>query len=268
MSRPRGMRETQLRALQEHWYAKAKEAGFEDIEIEGQLKRPTGDNNFIDNFAAGVDVTASFKYAEEEAFLWHPSYSRALEETARHGNGKLRAAEVDSIFRQHLKGVNYRQLGLCFNVSKNTIQRVLMSMKACMHLLEDTMEEENVKIVLRRREKTDDGFIYATWRNSLWYDNKKDDSRAPQFYKDASHYIKVMLSSPSTEVRIACRQDDADHIIGYSVLNILNLEWVYVKADYRKQGIGSLLTKGFATVTKPRTRIGASIAENKGLKVI
>jgi len=137
-----------------------------------------------------------------------------------------------------------------------------------MHLLGESVEDTNVKIILRPHRPEDDALIYSTWRNSLWYYNKGSEDQASAFFKAASRYIRILMNAPTTKVNIACREDDHDHIVGYAVLSTTNLEWVYVKVDYRKQGIASMLTKGFRTITKPRTRIGRAIAINKDLEVL
>jgi hypothetical protein len=45
------------------------------------------------------------------------------------------------------------------------------------------------------------------------------------------------------------------------------IEFVYVKIDYRKQGIAKLLTRGFIFVAKPTTKIGASIVKKNNLRI-
>lgn len=254
--------------LQEAWYAKARDAGFIDAEDTSREDRPlrswTGVNNLVDVPHAKTMPT----FGAEEAFQHHSQYWDACIAVQMHGNRVLTANTIDAIWHYYCKGMPYRAIGKQCDTSKDTVWRVVQAMTAAMHLMGDSVEE-NVKIVLRAYdEKTDAGFIYATWRNALWFDDKRDDSRAPAFYKDASRYIKILLSAPTTEVRLACLQDDPDQIVGYAVLSTTNLEWVYVKIDYRKQGVGSMLTKGMQTVTKPRTKVGTAIAKEKGLKVI
>jgi hypothetical protein len=67
-------------------------------------------------------------------------------------------------------------------------------------------------------------------------------------------------------VFIATLTDDPHFIVGYSVLEGTHLHWVYVKSEYRETGIGTLLTKGFQTISNPITKIGKAIATRHGLK--
>ena len=122
-------------------------------------------------------------------------------------------------------------------------------------------------VILRDLIPTDQALIYSSWRNALWFAEKRPDSEADKFYAMTSKSIRKLLSETDNHVKIACLQEDPDEIIGYSVMNKDHLYFVYVKADYRKKGIGSLLTKGFETVTRPQTRIGKVLVEKKKLVI-
>lgn len=257
-------------ALLKLWYDKAEAAGFEDIEswdVPGEpLKRWSGVNNVIDNVSEAREPDDQFY--KKTAFMYHNKFERACQEICRHGNSKLTPELAAVIWDQHCAGATLRAIGSKLGQSHHLVNECIQRMTKLMNLLGDSMEDTNVKIVLRPHRVEDDALIYSTWRNSLWYDNKRSEDQAAAFFRAASKYIKTIMDAPTTKVIIACREDDSDHIIGYAVLSTTNLEWVYVKIDYRKQGIGSMLTKGFKTVTKPRTRIGNAIAVNKGLKVL
>lgn len=254
-------------ALLNAWYAKAREAGYSDIEdAEGRLKRPTASSNLIEG---AVAPSIGPVFAEEEQFANHPQFWDACEAVSKHANSRLSAGLASLAWHDYCKGFSYRDIAASMRVSKDAVARVIKGISVSMHLLGgNVVEDENVKIVLRGADKTDEGFIYATWRNALWYDEKRDDSRAPQFYKDASRFIKIMLQAPTTNVRIACLESDPSTIAGYSIMSTTNLEWVYVKINYRKQGVAKLLIADLKTVSRPRTRIGISIVANKKLKVL
>jgi hypothetical protein len=66
---------------------------------------------------------------------------------------------------------------------------------------------------------------------------------------------------------VACLKDDPNFIAGCSVIIKNNIEWVYVKIDYRERGIAKILTKGFETVSEPTTKIGKAITFNHDLKI-
>ncbi len=119
-------------------------------------------------------------------------------------------------------------------------------------------------ILREAKSGSDHAFLYSTWRNALWYAEKRDQKTADQFYKDASEKIATLLKLPGIKIRIACLDDDPDMLLGWAVLRSAHLEFVYVKIDYRRKGIGRLLTKGFKTFSEPQTKIGKSLKEKHG----
>lgn len=104
---------------------------------------------------------------------------------------------------------------------------------------------------------SDFAFIYATWRNALWFAEKRDPKLADEFFRSASHLITA--KTKDADIRIACLSDDSDMLLGWALLIGDNLEFVYVKADYRRSGIGKLLTRGVKTFSPPETRIGRKL---------
>jgi ribosomal protein S18 acetylase RimI-like enzyme len=123
------------------------------------------------------------------------------------------------------------------------------------------MEQGNKAVLREVRNGSDHAFLYSTWRNALWFAEKRDPKDADQFYKDASEKITAILKNPEALVKIACLADDPDMLLGWTVSHGTHLKFVYVKIDYRGKGIGRLLTKGFKTFDEPQTKIGKAIAE-------
>jgi hypothetical protein len=106
--------------------------------------------------------------------------------------------------------------------------------------------------------------VYACWRNNLWGEKELGDERTPEsteFYTNLTKQIRETLKN--AEVRIACLSHFPDVIIGYSVMTKKHLHWVFVKPEYRKTGVATLLTKGFKTYDEPMTKIGKAILEKK-----
>lgn len=129
-------------------------------------------------------------------------------------------------------------------------------------------EEAQVTITLRPYRPSDDApFLYSSWRNALWYSESRDDKLSGFFYSAASKEIKRLLGLESIRVRIACKSDEPGFIVGYSVALGAHLFWVYVKSDYREQGIARLLTQGFSTVSPPETKPGKAIVNDKELRI-
>jgi hypothetical protein len=62
---------------------------------------------------------------------------------------------------------------------------------------------------------------------------------------------------------VACLKDDADTILGYSVIEGKRLHWVFVKRVWRKIGIGASLVPPFIDSVSHLTEIGKSILEKQ-----
>lgn len=110
---------------------------------------------------------------------------------------------------------------------------------------------------------SDQAMIYATWRNGRYYgmkDKNRGDSVA--IFKELTHEITNAMSK--AQVRIACLEDDPTIIVGYVVFHGNHLDWVYVKEDYRKQGVASLLVpKDIKTITATPTKLGSNLWAQK-----
>lgn len=130
------------------------------------------------------------------------------------------------------------------------------------------MTEETSTVVLRPfNPKTDEPLIYATWRNGLWYGGKRDRALSAEFYANTTKKILDLIHDKRTQIRIACLSNDPDQMIGYSFMRGTHIIWLYVKIDFRKQGVGKLLTKGFESVSPVETKVGKAIVEQKKLVV-
>lgn len=123
------------------------------------------------------------------------------------------------------------------------------------------METQTLVVLRLAQTDSDHALIYSTWRNALWFAEKRDAKTSDSFFKEASEKISEILKAPETRVRMACLADDPDMLLGWAVLRNTHLEFVYVKLDYRRRGIGRLLTQGFKTFSEPQTRIGRSLAK-------
>jgi GNAT superfamily N-acetyltransferase len=130
------------------------------------------------------------------------------------------------------------------------------------------MDESSLDIVIRDFDPDiDQAYIYASWRNSSYYSSINPNESIPPkaFFSFKTAAIKKTLKE--AEIRIACLKEAPAVIIGYSVITNKHLDFVYVKSDYRNQGIGTLLVpKDIETVTSELTKIGKVIALKKNLK--
>jgi hypothetical protein len=115
-------------------------------------------------------------------------------------------------------------------------------------------------VTIRPSRPEDKNFILATWLRGLYY----GDSWFSQIPKDAfmAHYhtfLEALLNRPGVQVMVCCLKDDDDVILGYSVLGLDSLHWVFVKSAWRKIGIGrSLVPTNIKTVSH-LTQVGRSL---------
>lgn len=122
-------------------------------------------------------------------------------------------------------------------------------------------------VIIREYDPSDEAYIYSAWRNNSYYSAVKKPEGAPSaFFTRQSQKIKKILEKAL--IKIACFQDTPTVIVGYSVSTGTNLDWIFVKPDYRLKGIGKLLMpKDIKTVSKEDlTKIGRNIVEKKNLK--
>ncbi len=125
-------------------------------------------------------------------------------------------------------------------------------------------EPYSVSITVRPfDEQQDQAFIYSTWRNSQFYGNKEAHTESPKVvFKEMTKEIKHILKKAT--VKVACLDYDPRIIVGYVVYTDAHLDWVYIKEDYRRVGIASMLIpKTIKSVTNKPTKIGKSILEKK-----
>ena len=88
--------------------------------------------------------------------------------------------------------------------------------------------------------------------------------------------LEKFLLRPGVNIKVACLKDDPEVILGYSVSrNIKNgeadisvVDWVFVKAAWRKIGIGKLLMPTKINAVTHLTKSGRSIVEQKLPNVI
>lgn len=109
-------------------------------------------------------------------------------------------------------------------------------------------------------EEGDKGFIYSTWPRGVFYGSIHPLTIPKQeWFELFGTYMELALKNAA--IRVACMED---LILGYSVIMKHELQWVYVKQMYRKQGIAAiLLATGFDSINNQNlTKIGLTILTN------
>lgn len=205
-------------------------------------------------------------FQREEQFLEHPEFKKICKSLCKHGNAKLTPQKILGIWHSYVAGKSLRIIGKQFGIHNTTVMRTIKKMNEWLNFLGDRSMPMEAKVVVRIYDSVKDNpFIYSTWRNSLYYDKKRDSSRSSEFYQAANKVIRGILANAL--VKVACLEDDPDHIVGYSVMQDGHVHFVYVKIDYRGSGIATILTRGLKTVAVPETKIGIAIVNNKKLTI-
>jgi hypothetical protein len=255
--------------------------GFVDIEDPDYEARPLKRWSGIDSLYVEISqpplkpIISSFpesNYKEQESFLRNQYFEEICVKICAHGNNRrLTPRKCRLIWVDYCNGKTYRYAADAYDVSFTTVFRVIHKITEWMKLMDTRpnnpgLGEQTATIVIRDyKPETDGPIIYSSWRNSLWYDEKRDERLANEFYSRATQGIKKLLSQPEVKVRIACAKDEPDFIAGYAVITDSHLEFLYVKINYRKKGIASLLAKHCTSFAHPSTKIGKKIAEDHHL---
>ncbi len=126
---------------------------------------------------------------------------------------------------------------------------------------------DSIQVITRATEPEDKNFILSTWLNGNRYGNpyfKRMDSA--EYYKAYSEHIISVLTSPGTQINIACDSANPSWIVGFAVFRDETLYWVHIKEDFRRNGVATLLLKDAPiTTVKGLTKLGWSILQKKGL---
>ena len=107
----------------------------------------------------------------------------------------------------------------------------------------------SIRVRIRDYEpKQDEAFLYATWCKNAYYSPKEPITKSKKaWFDDKIKTIQDLLTRSS--VHIACFSDHPFVIVGCVVESESGLEWLYVKKDYRNQGVEEL---GVAVVVAMR----------------
>ena len=125
----------------------------------------------------------------------------------------------------------------------------------------------DIQIITRSATPRDHAFIYATWLKGQYYDVRESIRPAWKDWANReSEKVKALLENPETRICVAGDAVDDLWIVGYSVSLGADLHWIYVRKDYRRRGIATLLLKDIPiTHVQNITQLGAEISERKGL---
>ena len=124
-------------------------------------------------------------------------------------------------------------------------------------------------VLIREAGADDFGFLVDTWRRSF---SEGDSSALHAFDRDVyfrlmARHIKALSREPGAVCVVACDPGDPDTVVGFAMLTGTELQYVYVRASFRKMGIARLLLEGRDVKTyafKTRQGLGRLRPEARG----
>lgn len=270
--------------LQGKWYAKLKKKKFKDIEdpVLRLIKKWTGISDLIEDDGSErnislIDIIISQEpntsiesswpetnFRKEQELLNNSNLYDICKKIFKHKRNVVGAEDSIKILEYHCSGIPYRHIAKQVHIHEASVLRAINKLKEMAHLMSD---DSKTIIIRDYNPGMDAPLLFSSWRNCLWFDAHPAETKPnPIFFRQTTKKINNLLRDPHTKVRIACLQDDPNEIKGYATINNDTIEFVYVKLDYRKQGIATLLTKGFKSISDPCTKIASAIALKKNLK--
>lgn len=117
-------------------------------------------------------------------------------------------------------------------------------------------------LAIRDYEPSDENFVFSSALNGIYYGSTLFSKiKKLIFLNNYRQVIRLVMGKPTTRIKIACMRDDPNEIKGYSILvnNEKALMWVFVKKDWRKNGIGRALVPDTVIEITNLTPIGEAI---------
>lgn len=130
---------------------------------------------------------------------------------------------------------------------------------------------DEIKIVVRDVRPEDHNFIFSAWLKGQYFGSSyfrqiPSDLYFEEYAKTIATLLSPIHPKGPVTIRIACDENQPEWISGFSVSRGEDLYWVYVKEDFRNQGIATLLIEGQnITTAKSTTKAGRAFMEKKGL---
>jgi hypothetical protein len=123
-----------------------------------------------------------------------------------------------------------------------------------------------MKLVVSVREgiESDKGIIWATMPKGVYYSGRsKQAIHKTVWFSHFHSYLANLLDTGL--VFVACIEGDPSTILGYSLFQGECLHYVYVKKDFRRNGIGALLVEqvDFTSIHVPNITVLAYNILNK-----
>jgi ribosomal protein S18 acetylase RimI-like enzyme len=126
------------------------------------------------------------------------------------------------------------------------------------------MDDIKDVVTIRPYVETDNAFVFNSWlhgfRQGCEYFRLIDGDA---YFDNYGKVINTILDRDNVDIKIICLKEDQELIVGYSITEILPqlliLHWVYVKPDWRDNGLANMLTPEGVTTCTHLTKTGRAI---------
>lgn len=125
-----------------------------------------------------------------------------------------------------------------------------------------------MSIIVREARPEEMNFVQDSWRRSIWK-NEVDQNAIlwDTFFYGFERYLQAVNQIPQVRCTVAELEDVPGEILGYAVhLDEENCLWLYVKAQYRRAGTGTLLLR-HADTLGTLTRTGKAFAKALDIRI-
>lgn len=119
-------------------------------------------------------------------------------------------------------------------------------------------------VTTRSAVKEDRNFILATFLRGVYYGDSWFKLIPKHIFMENYHTVVTrLLDTPGIDIKIACLKEDPEVILGYSIVRYINnstvLDYVFVKAAWRRIGIAKSLMPAEFNFCTHLTKVGANI---------
>lgn len=125
------------------------------------------------------------------------------------------------------------------------------------------LRELHLKPTLRRATADDLRFVHSSWHTNFWKVWGHKHMQREHYNAGMDRRIDLLLHHGL--VMVAFFPEVPDEVLGWSCIVDETLHYVYVKATYRRAGIGSGLTQGLVKwYTHPTNEVGRAFMARIG----
>ncbi len=260
--------------LKNDWNKKLKETGFEDAECtlkNGHTLLKQWHSSYFKSPSHGFKDPEL--YALKADYFYYATQFLHTESFAYHWEREIWALHTEGWGVREI-AKKLQEKGITGSFSRNSIWKILGELKAQMSefLKKQRGEKVNKEDILQIRpiKPEDEAFVYSTWLQNLYANTRWRTQPTRKAFFKYHDVIEHILRKAGTSVNICCLKDDPDVIVGYCVFEKnpvdVILHWIFVRADWQRQGIAYDLAPPHITVVTHMTKIGERIWQKLATK--